>query len=313
MVCTGEEPELLIVSYSVQNERTSLNAPETGEGMLSTWDTVHLFYRWMRPATRRGTVVIVHGVTEHSGRYGWLVEALLRAKFAIYTFDLRGHGRSEGTGGHIDRFDHYVEDVHIFCDWVRRRETDTPLFLMGHSLGSLIVTRYLARSEPFVSGAILASTPVYLSTPPPRLLLIVGQLVAAFIPRLCLRPPFDPGALSHDPGVIQAAREDPLIQRRVTLRLLLELLATMRDLPTYARALHVPVLVLHGAEDSIACVTGAYQLLQWIGSTDKELKVFPGARHELYNEVQSERDKVFAELTGWLTQHAATAPTGESH
>src|SRR2546425_2344748 len=289
----------MIVSCSVQDERTSLNAPETGEGMLRTWDAVRLFYRWMRPASRRGTVVIVHGVTEHCGRYSWLAEALIKSQFAFYAFDLRGHGRSEGVRGHIDRFDHYVEDVHAFCDWVRRRETNTPLFLMGHSLGSLIVARYIARGEPFVTGAILASTPVHLGTPPSRLLLMAGQLMAVFIPRLRLHPPLDPCALSHDLGVIQAARVDPLMQTRITLRLTIELLAATRDLPAYARELYVPVLVLHGAEDSIACVTGAYQLLQWIGSTDKELKVFPGARHELYNEVQKERDKVFAELIGW--------------
>jgi alpha-beta hydrolase superfamily lysophospholipase len=102
------------------------------------------------------------------------------------------------------------------------------------------------------------------------------------------------------------------MQRRVTLRCTLELLATVRDLPAYARALHAPVLVLHGAEDAIARVTGASQLLQWIGSTDKELKIFPGARHELYNEVQSTRDKVFGELTGWLAQHAVISHSGKS-
>lgn len=229
----------------------------------------------------------------------------MRSRFAFYACDLRGHGRSEGPRGHIDRFDDYVEDVHAFCAWVRRREPDTPLFLMGHSLGSLIVARYAARGEPCVAGAILASTPVHLGTPPSRWLRMAGQLVAVFTPRLRLHLPLDPWALSHDPGVIQATRVDPLMQRRVTLRLTIELLAAIRDLPAYGRALRVPVLVLHGAEDSIACVTGAYQLLQWIGSTDKALKVFPGARHELYNEVQRERDQVFAEMMRWLVQHTA--------
>jgi alpha-beta hydrolase superfamily lysophospholipase len=98
---------------------------------------------------------------------------------------------------------------------------------------------------------------------------------------------------------------DPLMQRRVTLRWTIELLDAVRDLPAYARALHAPVLVLHGVEDSIASVTGAYQLLKWISSTDKKLQVFPGARHELYNEVQGTRDKVFAEIIDWLGQHAA--------
>jgi alpha-beta hydrolase superfamily lysophospholipase len=294
----------------VKDERTSLDALETGEGMVRTWDAVHLFYRWMRPASQRGIVVLVHGITEHSGRYSWLAEALVKSQFAFYAFDLRGHGRSEGARGHVDRFEHYVEDVHAFCDWVRHRETDTPLFLMGHSMGSLIVARYTARGEPCVTGAILASTPAHLCSPPSLLLRMAGQLLAVFTPRLSLQAPLDPCALSHDPEVIHATRLDPLMQRRVTLRWATELFAAIRDLPAYARALQVPVLVLHGTEDSIAGITGAYQLLRWIGSTDKALKTFPGARHELYNEVQ--RDQVFVELIGWLEQHTAIAHLGKS-
>ena len=83
----------------------------------------------------RAVLVLVHGYGEHSGRYGNLVKPLAELGYAIYAFDLRGHGESPGQRGHIMGWGDYREDLQRFLHHVQELEKDRPLFLYGHSMG----------------------------------------------------------------------------------------------------------------------------------------------------------------------------------
>ena len=118
-----------------------------------------LYYKtWLPEEQPKATLVIVHGAGEHIDRYQNVVNGLVASGFALAGYDLRGHGRSEGRRGHINSWDEYRGDLREFIKMTRQMLPEMPLFILGHSLGSLIVLDYLIYHQEGLSGAILSGT-----------------------------------------------------------------------------------------------------------------------------------------------------------
>lgn len=106
-------------------------------GEFSSHDQLTLFRQnWLPEGEPIARVIIVHGLGEHSDRFGNLVEPLTDSGFAVHSYDLRGHGRSGGQRGHIDRWQDFRRDLLDFLAVVQASSGDEPVFLYGHSLGS---------------------------------------------------------------------------------------------------------------------------------------------------------------------------------
>ena len=120
---------------------------------------------WL-PERVRASVVIVHGLGEHSGRYAHVAKALVDAGCAVYALDLRGHGQSEGSRAMIDRFSHAVEDIHQLVEKVRKKYSGKPQFLLGHSMGRALSLRYELKYGDRISGLILSGPAVALDGAP---------------------------------------------------------------------------------------------------------------------------------------------------
>ena len=116
--------------------------------------------RWLPDNPPRAAIAIVHGVGEHSGRYGNVVEYMIPNQIGILGYDLRGHGRSPGQRGHIDSWMQYRIDLLRFLEMVRAQDLGCPVFLLGHSLGALIVLDYVLAGNEAGSGVILSGTPI---------------------------------------------------------------------------------------------------------------------------------------------------------
>jgi alpha-beta hydrolase superfamily lysophospholipase len=276
------------------------------EGRFSGAGGTSLFYRRQHPSSARGLVVVAHGLTEHSGRYGALRDALATAGLAFCALDHRGHGRSSGNRGDVARFDDYVDDLGAFCEHMRRQEPRIPLFVIGHSMGGLIAARYASRRPPGLDGVVLSSTPAVLGSGIANRPTFLARILSYIRPRWMVDPGIDPVWVSHDPEVIEALQDDPLILREVTVRLVRELMRAIRKLPRHARAICAPALTLHGTEDPLADLRGAERLQGWLGSTDKAPLVFEGLLHELFNEMREDREKVLGALVRWLTARLDT-------
>jgi alpha-beta hydrolase superfamily lysophospholipase len=272
---------------------------EANQQSRSTRDGARLWTREWRPeGVTRGTVVLVHGLGEHSGRYSWMAERLATAGHVVLAFDLRGHGRSSGRRGDT-RLEAAQDDVERVLASARAERAGRPVFLYGHSLGALIVLALLASRRPFVDGAIVSAPPLRNALREQRLKIRLTRTLGALLPGLALPAGIDAAALSRDPAVVEAYRADPLVHNRAGLGFALDALAATALLEQVTR-LPRPLLILHGGADRIAFPEGSRELCARL-SSEVTLREYPGLFHEPHHE--PEREAVLEDVLGWIAAH----------
>jgi acylglycerol lipase len=246
------------------------------------------------------SVVFLHGGAEHGGRYPRLIDALLSCGFEVTAPDLRGHGRSGGRKGDLRRFSDYLDDAEMIC-----RAAAAPRFLIGYSLGGLIAAAYALEAPETLAGLVLAAPALGPGKDAPAIVFAVAKLLSTVAPRLpVFRMPVD--SMMSDPSVLAAYRADPLVRHGwFTARLIAELTEMMQVVPERIGGLQVPLLVLHGEDDVTADPGRSRDLVQQAGVADKTLHLYPGTRHDLFNEPRA--DQVIADLTAWLTARLPAA------
>ncbi len=258
---------------------------------------------WL-PERVRASVVIVHGLGEHSGRYAHVAKALVDAGCAVYALDLRGHGQSEGSRAMIDRFSHAVEDINQLVEKVRKKYSGKPQFLLGHSMGGALSLRYALKYGDRISGLILSGPAVALDGAP-ACIKPISKLLSLFFPKLGTFP-IKPGLVTRDKKMVAAYTADSLnCHGRVPVRTLAEIVRFVEWLPSSLKSLKLPTLLMHGGEDKLAGVSGSRMVHDKISSQDKTLKVYAGLYHEIFNELPAARAKVLKDLTGWIDQRLA--------
>lgn len=245
-----------------------------------------------------GTVVLVHGYGEHVGRYGAFASWLAGRGFRVAAFDLRGHGESPGRRGHISSFGEYLEDLDAFLGHIQREVPSRRTYLLGHSLGGLIVIRYLERHPRAVGGAILSAPALGFSLPIPGWKRALARIASALVPWLSLPSGIDPAALSRDPAVVEACRRDPLVHRVATARWFTEALRAQRDALREAAGIRVPLLLMYGTADRLVSQEAIRCFFAACGSPRKELLALAGFCHEVLNEVGKE--EAWGAVLGWL-------------
>lgn len=276
---------------------TDFPAPDV-EGTFQTADDLRLYERGWRPNAPRATVVVVHGYGEHHGRYAHIVRHLLSAGYAVYAYDQRGFGRSEGRPAFVRSFDLLLDDLQAYLEQVHGREPGRPTYLLGHSMGGAVVALY-GIERGGVDGLVLSSPAVMLTEP--ALLQHLARLVGRFFPTLPTVS-LDRGGISHDPDVVQQAQDDPLgYHGRIPARTSAELVRAGRRIRARMDALALPVLIIHGTADRLTDPRGSALLYQHAASDDKTLSLFEGFYHETFNEPDGEQ--VIDEIGQWLDEH----------
>ncbi len=181
------------------------------EDRFAAGDGLSLYEQFWLPAGEpRATVVVVHGVIEHSGRYAKFAHELNCRGYAVDTMDLRGHGRSDGDRILVRRFDEYLDDVELLVARVAKRQAGKPLFLFGHSMGGAVVALLAATRQPNVRGLILSAPAVQIAGGVFPVLRRLAALVSLVWPTLRLVH-LGCSFLSRDPAVVEAFRNDPLV------------------------------------------------------------------------------------------------------
>jgi alpha-beta hydrolase superfamily lysophospholipase len=261
-------------------------------------------YVWRAPAAR-ANILLTHGFAEYSERYvahySQLIPHLNALGFDVYAFDLRGHGRSPGARGVTDIkravADHQAARAKLGAD-------AKPLFLFGHSLGGLITAASAATDQSRIAGVVL-SAPLLLITAPPHLRAF-ANVFAVLSPGLRLLPASDASAISRIESEVEAYKNDPMIS---ALSVPAKLGATAISVAEEAWRRYpqwtVPVLVLHGEQDTLTDPNGSKQFVEIIGAKDKRLELYPDGRHELLNDL--DRDAAMGVTSAWLSARAGAA------
>ncbi|MFI0408505.1 lysophospholipase [Actinomadura sp. 3N508] len=233
--------------------------------------------------------VLVHGYGEHLGRYDHVAEVLARHGAAVCGPDHMGHGRSAGERALVEDYDEVVADLHTVVEAARGDHPGLPVVMIGHSMGGLIASRY-AQLHGGVLAALVLSGPV----------LGRWHVVDELLP-LDEMPdePIDTSTLSRDPAVGKAYTEDPLVWHGPFRK------ATVRALDTALRRVNehgglgdLPIFYMHGAADELVRPRDTRTGIDAVRGTDFTERLYPGARHEIFNETNQE--EVLADVTAFI-------------
>ncbi len=270
-------------------------------GYLSTPDDLKLRRRTWRPADKaQAIVVIVHGVMEHTGRWDELARQLAGAGFVVTGTDYRGHGESEGRRVAIDSIDTLSGDLNQLCATVLQELPDVPLFVLGHSLGSLVSLKYCLRYRPNLRGLVLSGNALAARDNLPAFALAILPTLARILPHVRLPPALHAEDISTDPAVVAAYERDPLVDRgRWRLQTTSAALKAALECRRHMREITVPLLVLHGESDKMISTSGARFAVENACSEDKTLGLYPNEFHEPLTGVQ--KQTVRKDLIDWLS------------
>lgn len=296
---------------------------------LDAQDHSRLYVHAWRPmGNARAVVLFSHGMAEHAGRYDRLGKALMRAGFALYGADQRGHGHSAtyGTLGHYadqDGWNKVVGDLATLKASIAVRHPGVPVFLLGHSMGSYIAQGYLLHHSASLQGVILSGSNYHPVTfyrsaalvarierwrkgPTGRSALIEHLSFGSFNKR------FKPARtcydwLNRDPAEVDAYSNDPLCGFRCTNQLWMDLLGGLQQISKRSNLAQIdpglPILIIGGECDPVSDGKRLTHLADALIGTDHPfvtLKVYPQARHEIL--IETNREEVTRDLLAWLEQ-----------
>lgn len=278
-------------------------------GWIDGANGLRIFYRLWEAEQPRGRVLCVHGLGEHGGRYDGVAAAVTGAGYDCCAFDLRGHGRSEGRRGHVRAFEDLLRDLDRVRRQTCREGTEGPTFLLGHSLGGLIVGRWLQEfgAADCVEGAVFLAPLVEIAKDVPGWKRTIGDLADRFVPALTL----DNGIGTEELFRTEAEREewdaDPGVHHRISARLWGEMQRAAGRLREGSVALGVPSLFLLPGDDRVVSTAAAEAFAARV-DPPAEIRVYEGAFHALHHDPATER--CLADLTQWLDRHTREPGSG---
>ncbi|HHO50404.1 MAG TPA: alpha/beta hydrolase [Deltaproteobacteria bacterium] len=264
---------------------------------------------WRCPVASDRLLLIHHGLGEHGGRYATFAEHLADVPIHLWTYDARGHGASSGKRGHAAGIDELAGDLQRLLPELLDRSGASRIVLFGHSMGAAVVGQYLTTrpAHEAIEEVWLSAAPVHvdLSTWPVRIKASAARILNRITPRLTLGSGLSPEGISSLPSEIERYRSDPEIHDRISASLGLSLLRDAPRLLETAPRIELPIRMWHGADDPIAIPQGSRELFERIGSDDKQLEIFEGARHEVHHERPEIVTALFSTLRTWLEERAA--------
>lgn len=256
--------------------------------------------RWTPEGTPKAVVNLVHGLGEHSSRYGHVAEEFTNAGYVFNAMDLRGHGKSEGARGYAPGFETLVTDIEFLVKSGRTAHPNIPQFLYGHSLGGSLVLFYRLTSKVNVD-AIISTSPLFRpGARVPETKKWFGRTMSDIAPKVTLNNGLQRPWLSRDGKVVREYSEDPLVHDKITARMGWELLKNGEWVHAHMKDIRGPILMVVGTREKIV----DYQKIidAAIGLEDQvELKVWEGLYHETHNE--PEKEQVIRYNIAWFDRH----------
>jgi alpha-beta hydrolase superfamily lysophospholipase len=256
--------------------------------------------RWPAPGEARGTVLIVHGMGDHSGRHEGLAEALNRAGFDVVAGDLHGHGLTSGPRGHMDRWEDLLSDVDT---WWRAAGTPgsngSPLYLLGESMGGLVALDW-ALAHPERPRALILAVPVFrVGFEPPAIKLVLAAVANAIAPKYAQKTGVGGAQISRVAAEADAFDNDSLAHQWMSARFYAEFRRAAARLEKTGAELAWPTLLLAAGSDVVVS-TPAIRAFAATNPKRIELHEYPGGYHALFHDEPETRDRAIADIVDFL-------------
>jgi len=253
---------------------------------------------WLPDNPAKAVLLIVHGLNEHSGRYGHFSNFFVNEGFAVYSMDLIGHGKSDGTRSYVKDFTNYLDDIILYLEKIKQLQPGSPIFLIGHSMGGLISALLLIDHPDQFAGAVLSGSVVQVPDDVSPLFIKLGKFVSFILPKLGLLK-IDLSGLSRNPDVVQAYKDDPLVNSgKFTARVSAEMTKSFDRVAGEGSLIKDPVLILHGGSDRIVNPACSHFLYALVSSEIKKIIIYAGFYHEIYNDPGHEQ--VYQDVSSWI-------------
>jgi alpha-beta hydrolase superfamily lysophospholipase len=269
------------------------------EGVFETSDTAELFYQCWKQENPKGSLVIAHGFAEHSESYERLAQGISPLGLDIYAFDFRGHGRSPGPRGYVDNFDLYVSDLTTFVEYLEAESVTAPKFLLGHSMGGLVVLRYLLDADHHPFRKVILSSPFLgLKMAVSPLKEKAAHLLHRWLPQVTLPHGIRLEDLSRDEQVVQEYKKDYLRHDKIAPSTFIGMKECMDYVMSHASSIIDPLFFQVAGDDKVVDLEKTKEFFQQLPSIQKKMIVYKNSYHEVYNDLN--RHEVYADLINFL-------------
>lgn len=271
------------------------------EGSAEGYDGTELFFQTWMKSEARGTLVVTHGISEHSEAYDrFFAPAMADRGWNVIAWDLRGHGCSHGKRGYIDDFKTYSDDMASFITGLKRAgKLSLPYALVAHSMGALINLRYLIDHGSRGAAALVLSSPLLgVSVPIPPMKDLAARVLARVAPTFTLYNEIKYEHLTRDPEVLENYPRDPLRHDKISPQLYLGMMESIAYVRTKGSTIQIPTLMQLAGRDMIVSRGEAENFFESLGAAEKKLMTYGESYHEIFNDL--DRERVFSDLDGFL-------------
>jgi alpha-beta hydrolase superfamily lysophospholipase len=269
------------------------------EGYFKGFDQTELFYQTWTPENVLGTMVITHGLAEHSECYHHVAKELCDDGWKVFGWDMRGHGRSEGKRGFVKHLSNYIEDLHTLIGQVIKPKDHLVMF--GHSMGGLVSVRYNQLKRPSVEALCLSSPALGLSVKVPKFKEALAHVAVKWVPTLTMYNEIKYEDLTRDEDMLKSHYSDTLRHDKISPGLFLSMVESFNFAQDEAAEIKIPVLMQLSGEDRLVSIDAARDFFEKLPSRDKQMQVYPDSLHEVFND--RDRSKAIADLKKFINPY----------
>ncbi|MWC30313.1 alpha/beta hydrolase [Paenibacillus sp. MMS18-CY102] len=255
-------------------------------------------YEWPAGKAPIGVVCLIHGMGEHQGRQMAMIRPLHEAGFAVFSYDQRGHGRSEGRRGHARYIEHLTRDAEAVIQEAARKYPEVPLFLYGHSMGGNVAVNCALRHQPKLQGLILSSPWLRLAFQPPQWKVRLSRMIGSIWPTFTQSAGLQPGELYRAGNPLAASNKDEWSHGQISAAMFNAMTDGGEWAIKHGGELSVPTLILHGTADRITSASASRQLAETMAPKLSTYVSLEGGYHELHHD--PEGPETLRTVTNWL-------------
>ncbi|HEY59594.1 MAG TPA: alpha/beta hydrolase [Anaerolineae bacterium] len=267
-----------------------------------SYDGLQLFAQEWRPKQKPiAAIALVHGLGEHSSRYTHVADFFNKSNIGMVSYDLRGHGKSEGKRGHIPSDESILRDIDFLLKETKKRYQGLPIFLYGHSMGGEFILFYSIKKQPKIVGVIATAPSLKPKVPIPFPKYLLAKTMNIIYPSIQMDNGLDRSGLSHDKEVVMKYNHDPLVHGLVSARLGLSIIENGKWILENANNLKIPLLLMVGEKERLVNKQAISNLAKKVSKIN--FKIWPGLYHELHNE--PEKIDVLNYIISWISERIA--------